>query len=256
MKLVLLSFLAASVQVASGFSAVSVPKATETIKRVPIPKNLDVVKAGGYNNVEKLASDPKSELVSLIVNNLRQTDGNGDYTEEGKIDAIIALLQDQGKGFASVTVDGEWSAVLSRQGSKSTRSQKFVGKKQKSASSLSNFKVKAMEFENIVTTPRGNGCLKAVVKYNPIAKGFDKKDGKIVLRRISCDIESATFKYWKFPTLSLPFLKKKGGYLDFLYLDDDIRITKGNRGGLFVHFRPEFLEQSLAKTKWVNPKQG
>lgn len=212
-----------------------------------IPTEVNVVKAGGYNNVQKLSTNPKAQLVSLIVNNLRDTGGNGDYNEEGKIDALITLLQDQGKGFASVTVDGEWSAVLSRQGAKSTTSQKFVGKKQKSTSSLSNFEVKAMEFENIVTTPRGNGCLKAVVKYNPIAKGFDKKDGKIVLRRISCDIDSATFKYWKFPTLSLPFLKKKGGYLDFLYLDNDMRITKGNRGGLFIHFRPEFLEDAMKK---------
>ncbi len=118
--------------------------------------------------MEKLASNPKAELVSLIVNNLRETDGNGDYNKEGKIDALVSLLQDQGKGFASVTVDGEWSAVLSRQGAKSTKSQKFVGKKQKSANSLSNFKVKAMEFENIVTTPRGNGCLKAVVKVSEV----------------------------------------------------------------------------------------
>ena len=81
-------------------------------------------------------------------------------------------------------------------------------------------------------------------QYTPVAKGFDKKDGKIVLRRIACDITKATFKYWKFPTISLPFLtRKKGGYLDFLYLDEDMRITKGNNGGLFVHFRPEFIKK-------------
>jgi hypothetical protein len=27
-----------------------------------------------------------------------------------------------------------------------------------------------------------------------------------------------------------------------VYLDKDLRITKGNRGGIFIHFRPEFLE--------------
>lgn len=218
----------------------------EKLSKTSLPTDLDVVRVGGYNNLEKLAADPKAELVTLIVNNLRKTSGSGDYDQEGKIDALVALLKAEGKGFSSVKVDGEWSAVLSRQGEKSTKSQKFVGKKQKVTSSLSNFKVKAMEFENIVSTPRGNGLLKAVVKYNPIAKGFDKKDGKIVLRRVSCDIVSATFKYWKFPTLSFPFLKKKGGYLDFLYLDEDIRITKGNKGGLFVHFRPEFLEKAMS----------
>mmetsp|Transcript_1662 Transcript_1662/g.2024 ORF Transcript_1662/g.2024 Transcript_1662/m.2024 type:complete len:292 (-) Transcript_1662:242-1117(-) len=211
-----------------------------------LPVDLDIVKVGGYSKLEKLASDPKSELVTLIVNNLKKTQGSGDYTDSGTIDALVALLQSQGNGFSSVTVDGEWNEVLSRQGDKSTKSQKFVGKKRKTTPPTSNFIVKAMQFENIVKTPRGNGSLKAVVKYKPLAKGFDKSpNGKIILRRIACDIESATFKYWKFPTVSFPFLKKKGGYLDFLYLDNDIRITKGNRGGLFVHFTPEYMEKVM-----------
>lgn len=211
-----------------------------------LPSDLDVVSVGGYNNLEKLAADPKAELVTLIVNNLRSTKGSGDYTETGKIDALIALLQSQSKGFSSVTVDGEWSAVFQRQGKKSTKSQKFVGKRSKAASSLSNFSVKTMEFVNLVKTPRGNGLLKAVVKYNPVASNFDKDaNGKIILRRISCDITDASFKYRSLPKISFPFLKRSGGYLDFLYLDDDIRITRGNSGGLFVHFRPEYLEKAL-----------
>jgi hypothetical protein len=70
-------------------------------------------------------------------------------------------------------------------------------------------------------------------------------NGKIVLRRIMCDIIDASIKFWKLPTIKIP-LRKKGGYLDFLYMDEHIRVTRGNRGGLFVHFRPEFLEEKLA----------
>lgn len=85
------------------------------------------------------------------------------------------------------------------------------------------------------------------MQYSPVAKNFDKtSDGKIVLRRIACDITEATFKYRKFPKLKLPFLKKRGGYLDFLYMDDDIRVTKGNRGGIFVHFRPEYYQKLMS----------
>jgi len=212
---------------------------------ISLPKDLDVVKAGGYDTLSKLAADPKAELVTLIVNNLRNKKGNGNYQDEGKIDALVALLQSEGKGFSSVAVDGEWNEVLARQGKKSTISQKLVGKKQKAASAFSNFNVKSMEFETLVSTRRGNGLLKAVAKYTPVAKGFDKKDGKIVLRRVAVDIVQATFKYWKLPTLSFPFLKRKGGYLDFLYLDNDIRVTRGNKGGLFIHFRPEFLKKVM-----------
>lgn len=208
-----------------------------------LPKDINVVAAGGYNNLLKLAADPKAELVTLIKNSLSSSGGKVDCTVDGKIDALVALLESQGKGFNSVMVDGEWAPVLSRQGKKSARLQKVISKRQKSTSAFSNFHVKNMEFDNLSYTPRSNGLLKAVVKYNPVAKNFDKGiDGKIVLRRISCDITAVTFKYWKLPTLRVP-LKTDQGFLDFLYLDDDIRVTRGNRGGLFVHFRPTFLEE-------------
>jgi len=208
-----------------------------------LPKNTNVVAVGGYNNLMKLAADPKAELAALIKNSLSSSGGKVDYTSDGKVDALVALLQSQGKGFNSVTVDGEWAPVLTRQGKKSARLQKAINKKEKSTRAFSNFHVKEMEFDNLSFTPRKNGLLKAVVKYNPVAKNFEKgSDGKIILRRISCDITDVTFKYWKLPTLPIP-LKTNQGYLDFLYLDDDIRVTRGNRGGLFVHFRPAFLAQ-------------
>lgn len=214
--------------------------------KATLPETLSVINVGGFDNIYKLAADPKSELVKLVLDNLQSTGGSGSYKsgDYGKMDALIALLQSQGKGFSSVKVDGEWDEVLSRQGKKSTKSQKFVGGKKKTVRPTSNFNVMGMDFENTVLTPRGNGLLKANVKYTPVASNFDKTgDGKIVLRRIRCDITGATFKYKSFPKLSLPFLKKKGGYLDFLYMDDDIRITEGNRGGLFIHFKPEYYKK-------------
>lgn len=210
-----------------------------------LPKDIDVVAAGGFDNLTKLAADPKAELVNLIKSNLLSSGGKVDYSLDGKIDALVALLQSQGKGFNSVTVDGQWAPVISRQGKKSPRLQKVISRRDKAKKSASNFHVKAMEFENLSYTPRSNGLLTAIVKYNPVAKNFEKRsDGKIVLRRVSCDITNVTFKYCKLPTLPLP-LKKKGGYLDFLYLDDDIRVTRGNRGGLFIHFRPAFLDKLM-----------
>ena len=41
-------------------------------------------------------------------------------------------------------------------------------------------------------------------------------------------------------------LRAKGGYLEFVYMDSDIQITRGSRGGLAIHFRPEYLEHKLA----------
>jgi hypothetical protein len=86
----------------------------------------------------------------------------------------------------------------------------------------------------------------STLQYDPLSTNYSKTaSGKIVLRRIGCDIIEAYFKFWRLPGLPLP-LKRKGGYLEFIYMDKDIRITRGNRGGLFVHFRPEYLEMQLA----------
>jgi len=223
---------------------VEVGKANFAKSKTTLPETISVVKVGGFDNIYKLAADPKSELAKLVVDNLRSTGGAGTYSDAGKLDALVALLQSKGEGFSSVKVDGEWEEVLSRQGKQSTKSQKFVGGKKKALRPTSNFNVNDMNFENTVLTPRGNGVLKANVKYTPVASNFDKTgDGKIVLRRIACDITGATFKYKKLPKLSLPFLKKKGGYLDFLFMDNDIRITRGNRGGLFIHFKPEYYKK-------------
>lgn len=210
-----------------------------------IRDEIDLVNiSGGKENLLRYAADPKAELVQMIIENLDSNSGRGDYKDMGKVDALVTLLRYQGKGFNSVTVDGDWTPVLTRQGKKSTITQKVVGKREKAKNSFSNFAVKHMEFENLAYTPRGHGVLKALVKYNPTAANFDKIKGKIVLRRISCDITGVWFKYWKLPKVTLP-LKKKGGYLDFLYLDDDIRVTRGNKGGLFVHVRPSYLDQVM-----------
>jgi hypothetical protein len=210
-----------------------------------LPKDLNVVALGGYHTLKTLSADPKAELVNLILNNIRDSNGKFDYTDSGKIDALVTVLQSRGKGFNSLTVDGDWTPVLSRQGKASKKIQQFFDKGSKILKAFSNFDAKNMTFENI-NYVLGKGVLKAGLKYVPVPDNFSKSiDGKIVLRRISCDIVQASWKYWKLPTIPLP-LKKKGGYLDFLYLDNDIRVTRGNNGGLFVHFRPKYLQKLMS----------
>ena len=132
--------------------------------KATLPETLSVVNVGGYDNIYKLAADPKAELVKLVVDNLKATNGSGAYAGDGKIDALVALLQSKGQGFNSLKVDGEWMEVLNRQGKYSTKSQKFIGKRKKKVRPSSNFDVKGMSFINNVLTPRGNGALKATVK--------------------------------------------------------------------------------------------
>lgn len=205
-----------------------------------LPPDFNVVAAGGWDYVKKLAVDPKAELISSIISSIR----NEETLEPAKVDALVALLQSQGKGFKSVLVDGDWIPIYTKNAKKSNKVQKVVSKTEKGGTNAySNFLVNKLIFENINYTPRKNGMLKATVKYNPVAANFDKTPGgSIVLRRVSCDIIDAFFKYKRIPKISFPFFKRSGGHLDFLYLDTEMRITRGNRGGLFVHLRPEYLE--------------
>lgn len=214
---------------------------------LPSDASAIAVGAGGWSVLEKLSADPKVELVSMITSNLSTSGGKVQQSQaidDGKLNALVALLQARGKGFNADLIDGTWLAVLSRQGKKSPKVQKLVSSKSKVKKAYANFNVAERIFENESYTPHGRGTLRATVEYNPSSEGYEiGADGSIVLRRIGCDITKASFQYWKLPKLPLP-LKKKGGYLDVLYLDDDIRITRGNRGGLFVHFRPGFLAKA------------
>ena len=233
---------------ASSYSGAELEEKFQKLKPM-LPKDKNVVKSGGWNNLKKLSGDPKGDLVKLIVDGLKATQSKVQSTEayDEKLEALVNLLYAQGKGFEADLVDGDWAAVLSRQGTKSPKFQKLVGKGQSKGFDINTYDIETMTFDGDVKVLK-KGIVYSKVKYSPSSEEYSKtSDGKIVLRRIGCDIIKATFKFWKLPTLSLGILKKKGGHLDFVYLDRDIRITKGNRGGLFVHFRPEFLSEQLAE---------
>jgi len=247
----LLALLACAVALSvSGFSADTAALGKDNFQKyysyLPSDASSIAVGAGGWSALEHLSVDPKAEFVSMIASNLSSSGGKVKQSEaidDGKLNGLVALLQAQGKGFNADLIDGTWLAVLSRQGKKSPKVQKLVSSKSQVKKAYANFNVGEQIFENESYTPHGRGTLQATVEYNPTNEAYEiGADGSIVLRRISCDITSASFKYWKLPKLPLP-LKKKGGYLDVLYLDDDMRITRGNRGGLFVHFRPDFLSK-------------
>lgn len=215
-----------------------------------LPSWFQVVPAGGWATVQSLAADPKGRLIQLIQEQL-VADGAGKETSDMEWTTLLALLHAQGRGFDSQLVDGPWKLVVQRQGQHSPRVQKLVGRVEsgRTLNSNSDFSVDKLQFFGTVKVLRGLGKLSSTVQYLPVAQAFESrkvdKSTSIILRRIACDITKATWKFWKLPTVPLPFLKRKGGYLDFVYLDHDLRITRGNRGGWFVHARPDFVETIL-----------
>ena len=47
--------------------------------------------------------------------------------------------------------------------------------------------------------------------------------------------------------MRIPLPLKGEGWLDVTYQSDDMRITRGNRGGVFVHTRPDALTRAAAE---------
>lgn len=225
-----------------------------------------VIEAGGWHNLQKLAADPKGMLVEAIlqsrlsasksVKKEKHGSKNKSEIDPESLSAILTLLEAQGKGFSSDLVDGDWVLVLNQSGKKSPQVQKLVarGEKQPDANSLNRYNVRKREFYGAVQLFFRRILIESTVRYTPVKDAFQSlpSTGKIVLRRIMCDIIDASVKIWKFPRIPLP-LRRKGGYLDFIYMDQDIRVTKGNRGGIFVHFRPEFLEKAQGLFQWYLP---
>lgn len=211
-----------------------------------LPKALNIPAAGGWTTVQALAADPKGALLNFVKSSLKGQDQSSDGISASHIDAIAALLQAQGKGFESDLVDGEWVLLFQKQAQKSPRFQKLVGRREKAGKTQSNFDVAVQQFYGKVPLLRW-GLLSSTVQYRPLAENFEVFDnGKksVILRRVACDIVGASWKFWKLPRLPLP-LRVKGGYLDFVYLDKDLRVTRGNRGGLFIHARPVLLQQLM-----------
>mmetsp|Transcript_19703 Transcript_19703/g.57234 ORF Transcript_19703/g.57234 Transcript_19703/m.57234 type:complete len:221 (-) Transcript_19703:637-1299(-) len=180
------------------------------VTKLKLPPGFDIEAAGGWSEIERLAADPKSELVSLIVSGLKGSGGNVDVLSSEKLEMLESLLLNCGKGFGADLVDGEWVSVLSRQGKKSPRFQKLVNKRDKVQNSFANFDISTQTFLNLAYTPHQRGQLKALVEYNPVPDNHDlSADGKVVLRRIACDITDVNFKYWKLPKLTLPLKKER-----------------------------------------------
>lgn len=217
--------------------------------RSAFPKDANIVKAGGWHNLEQLSEDPKGALVEYVVNGLKGTSSGSIQPsvaarDSEKIEALALLLYGMGKGFTADAIDGEWDLVFTKQGSKSPSFQKLVGKQETAGRSKNVFDVAKMVFSGDIRFWRW-GKVATTVRYTPTSDAFSTSaDGKIVVRRIVCQIINAFFKWWKLPGIPFPLPKKKG-FLEVVYLDEDIRVTKGNRGGFFVHFRPGFLNQVM-----------
>ena len=158
-------------------------------------------------------------------------------------DAQVALLQ------------GEWQLVWQQNSEKATRSQRRAPLPQ-----FSNFIVDERQraiFRNIVSINKRVQVV-ADVEYSPpsasAADGERAPANRLNSRICAAGLTVQLGKRFGWSPLRLPLPLRGQGWLDVTYLSDNMRITRGNRGGLFVHIRPRMLTREAAEaTKGILP---
>ena len=159
-------------------------------------------------------------------------------------DAQVALLQ------------GEWQLVWQQNSEGATRSQKALAP----LPQLSNFIVDERQrtiFRNIVSINKRVQVV-ADVEYSPpsasAADGERAPANRLNSRICAAGLTVQLGKRFGWSPLRLPLPLRGQGWLDVTYLSDNMRITRGNRGGLFVHIKPRMLTREAAEaTKGILP---
>jgi hypothetical protein len=173
----LLSFIIPVTGLSSTHRANSALHATATAEKFAVlkkafPVDADVPKAGGWYNLQKLAADPKQELVDFIVSGLKAGKNMVEFaSDEEKLEALTILLYGMGKGFEADLVDGDWASVFSRQGKNSPKFQKLVGKKEKAGFSLNTYDIESMTFSGDVKVLK-KGLIHSTVKVRRLIAGL------------------------------------------------------------------------------------
>jgi hypothetical protein len=140
------------------------------------------------------------------------------------VDELITKLQGLDAGFDPAVVDGSWQLVFTRNSNDAPKVQAAFSFNK----GYQNFDTKECTFRNIAELYGKRVQLIADVSYRP--------DPEIPSRLIS-DIVYAGLHLGP---LKIPLPLRATGWLEFVYLDSELRVTRGNRGGLFVHIRPPF----------------
>mmetsp|Transcript_9487 Transcript_9487/g.19166 ORF Transcript_9487/g.19166 Transcript_9487/m.19166 type:complete len:252 (-) Transcript_9487:127-882(-) len=188
--------------------------------------------------VQRAAGAQSSSAKDDLFAALRESDSGAAETssQATNINRLIDVLADSSSGrkFSEELADGDWALVFTRNADGSPALQKLS--RTKPGGTFANFDVSQSRFENVVKLLGESCSLSATVTY---AQDAEEPS------RISCDITDAGLELFGL-RIPLP-LRAEGGWLDFLYLDETMRITRGNKGGVFVHVRPDKIKEIFGR---------
>ena len=142
------------------------------------------------------------------------------------------------RSFSEKEILGPWRLKYQLDGKKAQRSQKMLAPDKTGFPADSDFITDdkgRKVFRNIARLSKKRVAVVADVAYE-VSEGIPNR---LLSDIVAASIQIQVGKRFGIPTLRIPLPLKGLGWLDVTYLDDKLRVTRGNRGGLFVHVRPE-----------------
>ena len=156
--------------------------------------------------------------------------------------------------FDEGTIWGDWQLVYQKDAKDSTKSQKalnglpayanFMMAEYGQSGLYNGYTTKI--FRNLVYVSKERFQVIADVAYTPPAADSPTPNriGSVICK---AGVQMKLGRRFGWKPLWLPLPLKGTGWLDVVYLDEEMRITKGNRGGVFVHIRPNLLTREAAE---------
>ena len=142
------------------------------------------------------------------------------------------------RSFDEKAILGPWRLKYQLDGKTAQRSQKLLAPDKTGFPADSDFITDAKGrkvFRNVARLSKKRVAVIADVAYE-VSEGIPNR---LLSDIVAASIQIQVGKRFGLPLLRIPLPLKGLGWLDVTYLDDKLRVTRGNRGGLFVHVRPE-----------------
>ena len=142
------------------------------------------------------------------------------------------------RSFDEKAILGPWRLKYQLDGKTAQRSQKLLAPDKTGFPADSDFITDdkgRKVFRNVARLSKKRVAVVADVAYE-VSEGIPNR---LLSDIVAASIQIQVGKRFGLPILRIPLPLKGLGWLDVTYLDDRLRVTRGNRGGLFVHVRPE-----------------
>mmetsp|Transcript_18478 Transcript_18478/g.48195 ORF Transcript_18478/g.48195 Transcript_18478/m.48195 type:complete len:264 (+) Transcript_18478:89-880(+) len=142
------------------------------------------------------------------------------------------------RSFDEKAILGPWRLKYQLDGKKAQRSQKLLAPDKTGFPADSDFITDdkgRKVFRNVARLSKKRVAVIADVAYE-VSEGIPNR---LLSDIVAASIQIQVGKRFGWRPLRIPLPLKGLGWLDVTYLDDKLRVTRGNRGGLFVHVRPE-----------------